>query len=145
MKWLSYSCSSLFFFFSQGYHRPNHYIATQGKKTNFLKIAKALWVWMCGRWEFKAVCLFGEMDVCRCLANISPNIPVVVYIRSRKMLFDAQSSVRSGESGTAHYTHTAHTHIHTPTHTDGPLSAQSSAFSLAVCFLSSFHRWCGSD
>ena len=101
-----------FFFFSQGYHRPNHYIATQGKNTNFLKIAKALWVWMCGRWEFKAVCLFGEMDVCRCLANISPNIHVVVYICSRKMLFDAQSSVRSGESGTAHYTHT-YTHRHT--------------------------------
>ena len=130
-----------FFSFSQGYHRPNHYIATQGKNTNFLKIAKALWVWMCGRWEFKAVCLFGEMDVCRCLANISPNIPVVVYIRFRKLLFDAQSSVRSGESGTAHYTHT-HTHTvcaHTPRHTLMDLWARRAArfLSLSVSSLPS--------
>lgn len=33
---------------------------------NFLKIARLDWC-VCGRWEFNGVCLFGQMDVCRCL------------------------------------------------------------------------------
>lgn len=63
---------SLFFYFLQGYHRPNHYIATQGKNKT-LKIDKATQGW--DAWG----CLFVWRPA-QVLTNISPNIPVVVYM-----------------------------------------------------------------
>lgn len=90
---------------------------------------EALWVGMCGRWEFQAVCLFGEMDVCRCFANVSLNILIVVYIRSCKLLFDAQSSVCSGNVVLL----SAHTHA--DTHLRTSERAEQHVFSLSVSFL----------
>lgn len=110
VKWLLYS--PLFFRATTGQ------ITTSPLKVR-IKLSKnceALWVGMSGWWEFKVVCLFGGgggwVDGCvQVFANISANIPIVVYIRSCKLRFDAQSSVCSGNLVLL----TAHTYTHTLT------------------------------
>lgn len=86
-KWLQ---SVFFFFFFQGYHRPNHYIATQGKNKKIASHCELECVggeslrhgvfirWGVG-WEY-----------------LTEHPPSLFTFRSCKLLFHAKSSVRSG-------------------------------------------------
>lgn len=130
IKWFLYSL--LFFLCLQGYHRPNHYIATQGKNKKLSKNCKTrlvcvggenLTVSVClGRWMCAGVYEYLSEHPRRCLHTL---LQTTLWCSVRCVL---------GESGASRC-------AHANARTYAPLSKRSGT--LSRCLFPS-RRWCGS-